>query len=161
VATVGLAFHRESRSLKRWGTRRSLAVGLAVSALVATPSAWADHVRIVVTPSPFGDARGLLIAGRGKTVSGADARKVLAKVPEGRCPSPIPMYLSLPDERIHNVHRFRIGVTGGGYHGLLVSDRTKIPGLVSLYDIEPTVKALDRGETPPLTSRPDANPELT
>jgi hypothetical protein len=118
-------------------------------------------VRIVVTGRPTGAAQGLLIAGRGKTVSGADARRVLARVPKGRCPCPITIFLSLPNERIHNVRRFRIAITGGGYHGLLVSDRTKIPGLVSLYDIEPTVKALDRGEKPPVTSRPDADPEAT
>jgi hypothetical protein len=132
-----------------------------VAALVAAPSAWAHHVRIVVTGTPTGDAQGLLIAGRGKTVSGADARRVLARVPNGRCPCPITIFLSLPNERIHNVRRFRIAITGGGYHGLLLSDRTKIPGLVSLYDIEPTVAALDRGEKPPLTSRPDADPEAT
>ena len=52
-------------------------------------------------------------------------------------------------------------IVGGGYHGLLLSDRTKVPGLVSLYDLEPTVKALDRGEKPPLTSRPDGNVQDT
>lgn len=126
---------------------------------MAAPSAWADHVRVVVGEPPAGGARGLLIAGRGKTVSGADAARVLAEVPKGTCPCPITIYVTLPRERVHNVRRYRIGIVGGGYGGLLISDRTKIPGLVSLYDLEPTVKALDRGETPPLTSRPDANPE--
>ena len=136
-------------------------MGLAVTALVAAPSAWADHVRIVVGQPPAAGAQGLLIAGRGKTVSGEDAARVLAKVPKGRCPCPITIYLTLPRERVHNVRRYRIAIVGGGYHGLLVSDRTKVPGLVSIYDLEPTVKALDRGEKPPLTSRPDANPEVT
>ena len=132
-----------------------------MTALVAAPSAWADHVRIVVGQPPAAGAQGLLIAGRGKTVSGADAARVLAKVPKGRCPCPITIFLTLPRERVHNVRRYRIAIVGGGYHGLLVSDRTKVPGLVSIYDLEPTVKALDRGEKPPLTSRPDANPEMT
>jgi hypothetical protein len=132
-----------------------------VAALVAAPSAWADHVRLVVGEPPAAGAQGLLIAGRGKTVSRVDAERVLAKVPQGRCPCPITIFLSLPNERVHNVRRFRISIVGGGYHGILLSDRTKIPGLVSLYDIEPTVKALDRGETPPLTSRPDSNVEET
>jgi hypothetical protein len=136
-------------------------VGLSVAALMAAPSAWADHVRVVVGEPPAGGAQGLLIAGRGKTVSGADAERVLAKVPKGTCPCPITIYVTLPRERVHNVRRYRIGIVGGGYRGLLLSDRTKVPGLVSLYDIEPTVEALDRGETPPLTSRPDANPEAT
>ena len=128
---------------------------------MAAPAAWADHVRVVVGEPPAAGAQGLLIAGRGKTVSRADAERVLAKVPPGRCPCPITIFLSLPGERVHNVRRFRISIVGGGYRGLLLSDRTKIPGLVSLYDIEPTVKALDRGETPPLTSRPDSNVEET
>jgi hypothetical protein len=136
-------------------------VGLAVAAVVAAPSAWADHVRIVTAEPPEAGAQGLLIAGRGKTVSGADAARVLAKVPPGRCPCPITIYVTLPRERVHNVRRYRIAIVGGGYHGLLVSDRTKVPGLVSLYDLEPTVKALDRGEKPPLTSRPDANVQET
>jgi hypothetical protein len=133
-----------------------------VAALVAVPSAWADHVRIVTGEPPgTADAQGLLIAGRRKTVSGADAARVLAKVPTGRCPCPITIYVTLPRERVHNVRRYRIAIVGGGYHGLLLSDRTKVPGLVSVYDIEPTVKALDRGEQPPLTSRPDANVQET
>jgi hypothetical protein len=136
-------------------------VGLAVTALVAVPSAWADHVRIVVGAPPAAGAQGLLIAGRGKTVSGAEARRVLAKVPKGQCPCPITTFLSLPQGRVHNVRRYRISIVGGGYDGILVSDRTKVPGLVSIYDIEPTVNALDRGEKPTLTSRPDANPEVT
>jgi hypothetical protein len=131
-----------------------------VAALLAAPSAWADHVRVVVGEPPAG-AQGLLIAGRGKTVSGADAARVLTKVPPGRCPCPITIYVTLPRERVHNVRRYRIAIVGGGYHGLLLSDRTKVPGLVSLYDLEPTVKALDRGEQPPLTSRPDANVQET
>ncbi len=143
--------------MKRWGTRQSLAAGLAVAALVTVPSAWADHARVVVGEPPATGAQGLLIAGRGKTISGEDAARVLAKVPQGRCPCPITIYVTLPRQRVHNVHRYRIGIVGGDYHGLLLSDRTKVPGLVSLYDLEPTVEALDRGEKPPLTSRPESN----
>jgi hypothetical protein len=136
-------------------------VSLAVAALVVAPSAWADHVRVVAGEPPAGGAQGLLIAGRGKTVSGEDAARVLAKVPKGQCPCPITIYVTLPRERVHNVRRYRVAIVGGGYHGLLLSDRTKVPGLVSLYDLEPTVKALDRGEQPPLTSRPDTNVQDT
>ena len=132
-----------------------------MAALAAAPSASADHVRVVVGRPTGGGAEGLLIAGRGKTVSREDADRVLAKVPQGRCPCPIKIYVTLPSERVHNVRRFRISIVGGGYAGLLVSDRTKIPGLVSLYDIASTVKALDRGERPPVTSQPDANVERT
>jgi hypothetical protein len=136
-------------------------VGLAVAALVDVSSAWADHVRVVVAQPPAGGAQGLLVAGRGKTVSGEGAARVLAKVPQGQCPCPITIFVTLPHERVHNVRRYRVAIVGGGYHGLLVSNRTKVPGLVSLYDLEPTVKALDRGERPPLTSRPDSNVQET
>jgi hypothetical protein len=147
--------------LKRWGTNGSLAAGLLVTALLIAPSARADHVRILVEQQPSGGAVGLLIAGRGKTVSGIDAAKVLAKVPRGSCPCPITIYLTLPRERVHNVRRYRIAIVGGGYHGLLVSDRTRVPGLVSIYDLAPTVRALDRGQKPPLTSRPETDPHAT
>jgi hypothetical protein len=132
-----------------------------VTALLAAPSARADHVRIRVAQPPEGGAVGLLIAGRGKTVSGADAAKVLAKVPRASCPCPITIYLTLPRERVHNVRRYRIAIVGDGYHGLLVSDRTRVPGLVSIYDLAPTVRALDRGDKPPVTSRAEADPQGT
>jgi hypothetical protein len=136
---------------------------LAAGLLVAAPPARADHVRISLEPPPSDAAHGLLIAGRGKTVSREDAERVLAEVPAARCSScPITVYLTLPVDEEHNVRRYRIAIAGGGYRGLLVSDRTRIPGLVSIYDIEPTVEALDGGDEPPLRSRdePDAEAEL-
>ena len=132
---------------------------LAAGLLVAAPPAHADHVEIAVGQPPEGAAVGLLIAGKGKTVSPDAAQKVLDEVPAGQCPCPITIYLTLPRAEEHNVHRYRIAIAGGGYHGLLVSDRTRIPGLVSIYDIEPTVKALDDGDEPPLTSREEPDPE--
>ena len=130
-----------------------------MAALATAPPAWADHVRISTEQPPADTAVGLLVAGRGKTVSPEDAERVLAKVPAARCPCPITIYLTLPQKKEHNVRRYRIAIAGGGYQGLLVSDRTRIPGLVSIYDIEPTVEALDEGETPPITSRDHPDPE--
>ena len=132
---------------------------LAAGLLVAAPTARADHVRISFEEPPDDAAAGLLIAGKGKKVSRTSAEGVLAKVPEASCPCPITIYLTLPRGEEHNVNRYRIAIAGGGYRGLLVSDRTRIPGLVSIYDIEPTVRALDDGERPPLTSRDEADPE--
>jgi hypothetical protein len=133
---------------------------LAAGLLVAAPPARADHVRISFEPPPSDAAVGLLIAGRGKTVSREDAERVLAEVPAARCaPCPITIHLTLPREEEHNVRRYRIAIAGGGYSGLLVSDRTRIPGLVSIYDIEPTVRALDAGDEPPLTSRAERGAE--
>ncbi len=48
-----------------------------------------------------------------------------------------------------NDRRYPIAIAGPGYDGLLVSDRTRVPGLVSIYDIKPTVEALEEGREPP------------
>jgi hypothetical protein len=146
--------------LKRWGAQ-ILAAGLFVAALAPAQAASAEQARVRVGEPPAGAAVGLLIAGRSKTVSGEKAAEVLSKVPKGRCPCQVTIYVTLPGPEEHNVKRYRIGIVGDGYHGLLLSDRTKVPGLVSLYDIEPTVDALARGEKPPVTSRADSDPERT
>ena len=146
--------------MKRWGTR-ILAAGLLVAALAVASPARAEQARVRVGEPPADAAVALLVAGRGKTVSAAKAREVLAKVPREECPCSVTIYVTLPGKEEHNVRRFGIGIVGEGYHGLLVSDRTRVPGLVSLYDIEPTVRALERGEKPPITSRASSDPEQT
>jgi len=50
--------------------------------------------------------------------------------------------------------RYPIVVMGRGFHGLLVSRTTRIPGLVSIVDVAPTALGRERGT---LTSQPDAN----
>ena len=147
--------------MKRLGVTQILAGGLLVAALATASPARAEQARLRIGEPPADAALGLLIAGRGKTVSREQAHKVLADVPKEACPCPVTIYVTLPGAEEHNVRRFRIGIVGAGYDGLLLSDRTKVPGLVSLYDIEPTVKALARGDEPPITSRADSNPERT
>ncbi|MBV8257551.1 MAG: hypothetical protein JO073_07000 [Actinobacteria bacterium] len=44
-----------------------------------------------------------------------------------------------PGAPIRNDRRYRIAVIGRGFHGLLTSKTTRIPGLVSIVDIAPTV----------------------
>jgi hypothetical protein len=67
----------------------------------------------------------------------------------------VTIYVSLPPPgKHHNLARYPIAIVGGGYHGLLRSSATKIPGLVSIADVAPSVVALRRGETPILTSAP-------
>jgi hypothetical protein len=48
--------------------------------------------------------------------------------------------LSLPPkgEPLSNDKRYPIAVVGRGYHGLLISKTTRIPGLVAIQDIAPT-----------------------
>ena len=128
---------------------------------MAAPTAYADHVRISREVPPADAAVGLLIAGRGKTVSPEGVERALADIPAYDCDiaCPILIHLTRPQKKEHNVRRYRIAIAGGGYHGLLVSDRTRIPGLISIYDVVPTVEALDEGKTPPITSRDDPDPE--
>jgi hypothetical protein len=145
--------------LKRLGVTQILAGALLVAALAAASPARAEPARVRIGEPPANAALGLLVAGRGKTVSRDKAARVLAKIPKESCPCPVTIYVTLPGAEEHNVRRFRIGIVGEDYHGLLRSDRTKVPGLVSLYDIEPTVKALERGEEPPITSRAASDPE--
>jgi hypothetical protein len=140
-----------------------VAVSLVATGLLAAAPARAEHVGIVVqerAAAPPGAAAGLLIAGRGKTVSREKALAALDLDSLDLCTAscPIRIFLTLPQGTQHNVRRYRIAIAGGDYHGLLVSDRTRIPGLVSIYDVAPTVRALDRGEKPPVTSRADDDP---
>jgi len=136
-------------------------VGLGVAALATATPAYSAHVRLSLDRPPPDAAVGLLVAGRGKTVSRESADRVLSQIPITSGTGSIVIYLTLPGAPEHNVRRFRVAILGGGYHGLLVSNRTRVPGLISLYDIAPTVSALERGKKPPITSRPDANPEET
>ena len=52
---------------------------------------------------------------------------------------------------VANNKRYWVAVLGGGFHGLLVSKTTRIPGLVSIVDIAPTALGHLRGS---LTSMP-------
>ena len=76
------------------------------------------------------------------------------------CEIEILVELPPPGEH-HNVRRYGIAIVGGGYRGLLVSDNTRVPGLIAPRDVLPTVEALDRGEKPPIRSRPDADAAAT
>jgi hypothetical protein len=85
----------------------------------------------------------------------------LAEVdPCRRCPIEILVELPPPGEH-HNVRRYGIAIVGGAYRGMLVSDNTRVPGLIAPRDVLPTVEALNRGETPPIRSRPDEDAEAT
>ena len=121
-------------------------------------------------------AHGLLVPGQGATVTrrGALASLVRGKmenslvggVPGGKAlislatrPARITFYVTLPPAgKHHNVTRYPIAVVGPGYRGLLVSSSTRLPGLVSLADVAPSVRALDRGDRPRILARPASDP---
>jgi hypothetical protein len=116
-------------------------------------------------------AHGLLVPGQGATVTrrGALASLVRGKmenslvggVPGGKPtislatrPARITFYVALPPPgKHHNVLRYPIAVVGPGYRGLLVSSSTRLPGLVSLADVAPSVRALNRGDRPRIRAR--------
>jgi hypothetical protein len=76
----------------------------------------------------------------------------------GGPPAPVTIYVALPPPgKHHNLDRFPIAIVGDGYHGLLLSSATHIPGLVSIADVAPSVRSLERGQKPILTSRPARN----
>jgi hypothetical protein len=162
-----------------------LAAALVGSAVAAAPAPAGGRVAVVVVkPFPVqryasSGAVGLLVPGSGTTVTRAGALAALVRgrvqqsllggrpggkplITLSRTPGPITIYVALPPpERRPNTHRYPIAVVGGGYHGLLTSSATRIPGLVSIADVAPTARDLAQGKTPALRSRPDPNAAAT
>jgi hypothetical protein len=145
-----------------------------VTVLATAPPAAADHVLVVVTddfrPADYAarGAVGLVVPGRGPTVTRAELLDLLRldELPTSACasrrPCPIEIVVAAPPrEETHNVRRYPIAVVGDGFRGLLVSDNTRLPGLVSPSDVAETVEALERGEEPPLQGRADPDPAAT
>ena len=123
-------------------------------------------------------AVGLLVPGTGPTtnrrqalaqlVRGVRADAYLGGVPNGHpllsanqatgTPSRMrTIVVTLPpksDYPVANDKRYYVAVLGGGFHGLLVSPTTRIPGLVSVVDIAPTALGRQSGS---LTSTPSTH----
>ena len=140
--------------------------------MLGAPAAHAGHVAVLVVP-PFDPATfagrgavGLLVPGAGPSVSRESAlagllrgkvrNSLLGGTPGGKPlirvggpPKAITIYLALPPRGMHaNSRRYPIAIVGGGYRGLLVTDSTRVPGLVSVADVAPTVLALDDRRRP-------------
>ena len=122
-------------------------------------------------------AVGLLVPDAGPTTSAERARAALLRgevrnslrggLPQGPVRIEIADELGPPDDLLQdgifvglptggeqaNDRRYPIAIVGRGFHGLLVSDSTRIPGLVSIADIADT--ALGRGG---LRSTPSDDP---
>jgi len=152
---------------------------VALFGLLAFPARAAQPIAVVVVPLdepfPTTGAVGLFVPGAGDSVSGESARaalvrgktrkSVLGGVPGGRPlislsarPARTTIYVSLPPKgKRPNTRRYPIAIVGPGYHGILVSRSTRIRGLVSIADIAPTAKALERGDRPVIQARADAN----
>jgi hypothetical protein len=118
----------------------------------------------VVPPErvPPEGAQGLLVPGDGATVTRAAALDKVQPLVRPLQQGGINVFVSLPPPgRHHNVRRYPIAIVGPGYEGLLVDDRTRLPGLIAIDSLAATVEALDEARTPPITSRPDPDPGAT
>jgi hypothetical protein len=146
--------------VKLKGTTLIVAVGLGATALLVAPQARAQHVRVQIAPTGRDaaghGAAGRLVPGRGPAFSREEALAALRRIPAARCPCPYTISVSLPRPGDHGYEGLEwLSISGPSYPAgaMLVSDRTRIPGLVSIYDLKPTVDALDHGERPPVTAK--------
>jgi hypothetical protein len=140
---------------------RAAALVFAVFVLIGG-EAQATTFRVVVVPEyelgGIVGAVGLLVPGAGPETSEAMARAALIRgevrnslrggLPDGppligvatrsaRVPT---IFVALPQGGPQpNDRRYPITVAGGGFRGILTSESTRIPGLVSIADIAPTV----------------------
>jgi hypothetical protein len=153
--------------------KRTLVVLVCVALAPAAPAAAAERLPVVVVPTlELADlerlsqrgAVGLLVPGAGPETSGELARAALVRgkvrnslrdgLPPGppvisvetaaRVPRGAAIVLALPEGgRQSNDRRYPVAVLADGYRGLLVSDSTRLPGLVSIADIAPTALGRD------------------
>ena len=73
----------------------------------------------------------------------------------------VSIFVSLPPQGSHpNNTRYPVVIIGAGYHGILKSPSTRIPGLVSIADIAPTAVALARGDAPRIRSTKGTKDDL-
>jgi hypothetical protein len=144
---------------------RAVSLAVVAACLCAAP-ATAATVSVEIVP-PFDPAQyasrgaiGLFVPGVGPKTSRAEALKLLGVAPSAgpAAQDAITIRLALPPPGRHpNDRRYPIAIVGGQYHGLLLSGSTRIDGLVALADVEPTVRALERGEKPTIRARPDGD----
>jgi hypothetical protein len=144
---------------------------VALALLVTAPSAAArDVIAEVVTGERLGQvlgrgAAGLYVPGQGLYVSRQEALERLGELPNEACGElercPFEVFVSVPPLAAQpNERRYQVAILGGDYDGILVSDNTRIPGLVSIADIRETVAALDAGREPPIDWRAVDRPLL-
>lgn len=167
---------------------RTAVVALALMVLMAGPAQATDFQVVVVPGFVVDDleavqsrgAVGLMNPGAGPETSAANAEAALVRgevrnsLRGGRPDGPVllspirgevlsvggpAIYVGLPEgETQPNDRRYPILVVGPGYEGLLTSDSTRIPGLVSVADVAPT--ALGREDALGSVPAADAAGEL-
>jgi len=161
---------------------RAATLALVVFSLMVGDAQATQEFRVYVEDMPLQSypegAVGLLVPGAGPETSREQALAALVRgkvenslrggIPKGapvievRSPQTSPqgprIFVGLPQGGEQpNDKRYVVVVVGDGYHGILTSDSTRIPGLVSIVDIAPTAL----GEGGALGSQPDSNPAQT
>jgi hypothetical protein len=132
---------------------------LLAAAVNANATAATVAVRELHRPPPSA-AFGLYVPGRGaETVT---RQKVIRRLGHfGRPAADVTIYLTLPRTTPSANFPREVVIAGGGYHGLLLDRNTRIPGLVSIASLRDTIRDLERGRKPPITSRPYAHAHHT
>jgi hypothetical protein len=161
-----------------------IVVSVLLAAAALPSVAAAQELRVVVVPGlEAGDlaalsdrgAVGLLVPDAGPETSAARARaalergevrnSILGGLPEGETRIEVETAATVPPGRAivlalprggeqPNDRRYAIAVLDDGYRGVLTSDSTRIPGLVSVVDVAPTAL----GEDGALASSADDHP---
>jgi hypothetical protein len=142
-------------------------VALALLATAAPAAAQDVYVLVVTGEQPTAvrgrGATGLYVPGQGLYVSREEALERLGPLPQQPCGAigqcEFELFVSVPQlgaER--NDKRYEVTILGDAYHGILISDRTRIPGLATISDIRETVEALESGRDPPVEWRASEHP---
>ena len=160
---------------------RAAALALVLFAVLAGDARAAQELPVYVVEAPLPStegAYGLLVPGAGPDTSREQALAALVQgevrnslrgdLPEepplinvdklAGAPEPPYILVALPKGGTQpNDRRYPVVVVAPGYRGILLSDSTRIPGLVSIADIAPTAL----GEDGALGSTADAHPAAT
>jgi hypothetical protein len=160
---------------------RAAALALVLFALLAGDARAAQELPVYVVDGPLPSSEGafgLLVPGAGPEISREQALAALVRgevrnslrgdLPEEQplisvdelvgAPEPPYILVALPKSGTQpNDKRYPVVVVAPGYRGILVSDSTRIPGLVSIADIAPTAL----GEEDALSSQSDSDPAGT
>jgi hypothetical protein len=160
---------------------RAAALALVFLALLAGDARAAQELPVYIVDGPLPSAEGafgLLVPGAGPETSREQALAALVQgevrnslrgdLPKEQplisvdelagAPEPPYILVALPKGGTQpNDRRYPVVVVAPGYRGILVSDSTHIPGLVSIADIAPTAL----GEKSALSSQPDSDHATT
>ena len=134
-------------------------VALALLATAAPAAAQDVYVLVVTGDQPAAvrgrGATGLYVPGQGLYVSREEALERLGRLPQQPCGAigqcEFELFVSVRSSAPRRTtSATSVTILGDGYRGILVSDQTRIPGLVTISDIRETVEALETGRDPPV-----------